>query len=190
MSLEKLYIRYAQALYQSAKKKGCITPVVADVEFLMVLCKAPGFVQLLKSPLYRVARKSALLTSLLEKHLHPETLTFLLFLTARRRIPYLKSILRRFQELHAIERKIAKAYLTTTQPISPTLREKVIAHIQAITSEPNIELVETQDPSLIGGYVFKVGDQQLDMSIRTQLKRLQSHWEASHPITHPFSHEK
>ncbi len=190
MSFEKLYIRYAQALYQSAKKKGCILPVVADVEALMELCKAPDFVQLLKNPLYRVAKKKALLTALLGKHLHPETLTFLLFLTARRRIPYLHPILRMFQELHAIERKIAKAYLTTTQPISSTLRDKVIAHIKAITSVPNIELVETQDPALIGGYVLKVGDQQLDMSIRTQLKRLQSHWEASHPITHPFSHEK
>jgi F-type H+-transporting ATPase subunit delta len=39
-------------------------------------------------------------------------------------------------------------------------------------AEKQVEITEKVDPSLIGGFVLNVGDQQIDASIKNKLKSL------------------
>lgn len=178
MSLKKLHTRYAQALYQAAQKKGTLPQVAKDVHILLkdYLSQA-AFHNLLRNPLYKPQQKKEVLHTLCHKRMHETTLTFLQFVVLKRREAHLKAILQQFEELHKIAKHIKTAYLTTAKEISPPLKEKIIAHIQHITSDEEVQLIEKVDPSLIGGYIVKINDQQLDMSIRTQLYRLKTHWE-------------
>lgn len=180
MSLKKLHIRYAQALYQMAEKKSVLPQVVKDVQVLLAVYEnLPPFQDFLQNPLYKPAQKTKTLTKALDSHLHPTTLTFISFLLTKRREGHLSAILYQFEALRKIEQHIKTAYITTVRTLSPSLRKTIIQHIQEITTDEEVELIEKINTDLIGGYILKIGDQQLDMSIRTQLIRLQNHWEQS-----------
>jgi F-type H+-transporting ATPase subunit delta len=49
------------------------------------------------------------------------------------------------------------------------LRSELLAKIKTEYSLSAVELVEKVDASLIGGLVLRIGDKQLDASIRRQL---------------------
>ena len=50
-------------------------------------------------------------------------------------------------------------------------RQAILAAAQSLTTA-QIEITERVDPSLIGGFVVRVGDQQLDASIAQKIKQL------------------
>ena len=189
MSRTKLHTRYAQALYQRAQNERVLPQVTQDVQRLLALYDhLPLFQSFLKNPLYKPVHKIKAVTKALKPHLHDTTLTFLSFLLTKRREEHLAAILQQFETLRKEAQHIKTAYITTVRPLSPSLRQSIIQHIQHITNDEEVDLIERTDPALIGGYVLKVRDQQLDMSIRTQLIRLQNHWEQSplpdlnHPV--------
>ena len=180
MSANSLSIRYAHAFYAWVKKEKVHTQVWQDIGTLLAAHEAsPAFQGFLANPLDKPATKVSKLTKALGKKVHPATLTFLSFLITKKRESLLTPILRQVVSRYKEDRHIRTAYLTTARPISPTLRKEVVQHIQQLTSEESVELIEKIEETIIGGYVLKVDDQQLDMSLRTQLTSLQKHWEQS-----------
>jgi F-type H+-transporting ATPase subunit delta len=57
-----------------------------------------------------------------------------------------------------------------------SIRQQVMSLVKAAKGD-KIELVETVDPSLIGGFVLRVGDQQYDTSISRKLKQLKNEFD-------------
>jgi F-type H+-transporting ATPase subunit delta len=64
---------------------------------------------------------------------------------------------------------IVKVTLTTASKLEQSTKDKILSKIK-IAGE--IELSEIIDPSLIGGFVVRIGDIQVDASIENQLKKL------------------
>ncbi|MEM7361664.1 MAG: ATP synthase F1 subunit delta [Bacteroidota bacterium] len=178
MPTNNLSIRYAHAFYAWAKQQKGYTQVLQDVRTLLALFEtSPTFQTFLDNPLDKPNKKVKKLTSALAQNLHPTTLAFLSFLINKKRESHLKEILRQMEARHKVDQHIRTAYLTTARPISDILRKEITQHIQQLTSQDTVELVEKRDPQLLGGYLLQVDDKQLDMSLRTQLENLQKHWE-------------
>ena len=53
------------------------------------------------------------------------------------------------------------------------LREEVTNYIQS-TTDFDVELIEEIDEAIIGGAIVKMGDQQLDGSVRRNIKELKN----------------
>lgn len=65
-----------------------------------------------------------------------------------------------------------RATIITTMPLTDALRQKFTAIVLKKTGGKVVELEEKIDPKLIGGYVLRLGDRQIDGSIRSQLNEL------------------
>ena len=65
------------------------------------------------------------------------------------------------------------ASVSSAVPLSNELRQEIEKLVQKINPGKKVYLEERVDESLIGGYVLKVGDQQIDDSLKTKLKTLQ-----------------
>lgn len=61
---------------------------------------------------------------------------------------------------------------TTARPLTDALRKELTASLRAATGAKSIVLEEHVDPALVGGFVAKTPDGELDASIRTQLQHL------------------
>ena len=101
-------------------------------------------------------------------------LLYLLKLSLRKREALIPQIAENFIRLHKIHHKIQTAKVITATPLDGELKDQVIKYINSKT-DFEIELVEEIDKAIIGGAIIKMGDQQLDSSVRRSLKELKKY---------------
>ena len=61
--------------------------------------------------------------------------------------------------------------ITSAVPLDSSTREKIVAKIQA-SVKGQLEIEEKIDESLIGGFVVRMGDMQIDASVSNQFNNL------------------
>ena len=69
---------------------------------------------------------------------------------------------------------IKTAQVTSATPLTPASRAELEQLVIKQTGLTQVKLTEKVDPSLIGGFVLRVGDQQIDDSVRTSLRKLRT----------------
>ena len=76
-----------------------------------------------------------------------------------------------FIQLYKTQKNIAVAKVTTATPLNDSLRKKIIEFIGA-ENKMEIELNEDVDESILGGAIIKIGDKQIDGSVKRNLYNL------------------
>ena len=56
--------------------------------------------------------------------------------------------------------------------MTPALETQVLTKIKALTNKI-VNLEQEVDPSIVGGFILRIGDQQYDASITNQLNQLE-----------------
>lgn len=72
-----------------------------------------------------------------------------------------------FDELNGVE----TAIVTTAFPITSELENKVLSKIKEFSNK-KITIQNTVDPSIIGGFVLRIGDKQFNASVASKLQSL------------------
>jgi len=163
--------RYAKALLDLSKEQGSLESCKDDMQTIMSVCKGSReLVLLLKSPVIKTDKKLAILKEVFA-NCSELSLSFITIIAKKKREALLADIAEKFLAIYQKNLGIEKVRLTTASPIQEDTREKIIAfvHQQGVKS---IELVEQVDQNLIGGLILRLGDQQLDASIKTQINDL------------------
>lgn len=164
--------RYAKSLLQLSLEQGVLEKVSADMKLVAECIDANKDLELLlKSPIIKTDKKIAILNDVFGEKVTPITNAFLNIITNKKREIYLLEIANSFNSQYKLHKKVLTAVITTAQGIDDDTRNKVMALVKN-NSESEVELVEKNDPSLIGGFVLRVGDKQVDTSIARQLKNM------------------
>jgi F0F1-type ATP synthase delta subunit len=64
--------------------------------------------------------------------------------------------------------------VTTARPLTETLRKEIVRDIVHVTGARSVALSEQTDPEILGGFIARTPDAELDASVRTKLKQLAS----------------
>lgn len=164
--------RYANSLLQLAAEKGQLEKVYADMQYVLSTCqKSKDFINFLNSPIINTDKKQAVLKELFASHISETTLGFLQILARKRRESYLPEIAQSFAAQYKEHKNILTAVITSATGIDDAVRKKVLELVKQ-TTKGEVELVEKTDKSLIGGFVLRIGDKQLDASISRKLNEL------------------
>jgi F-type H+-transporting ATPase subunit delta len=164
--------RYAKALYQIGEEEGRINDIRNDVIYLeQTIKESPEFINFLHSPIIKETEKSRLMEQLFKTSVDPLTLSFLLLLTKNKREHFLPSICRFFQQIFKEKMGIKEGSIITAQPLTKEYKDTVNQYIRK-KFKFDIELSEKVDPSIIGGFILRIEDQQIDASIATKLKKI------------------
>jgi len=173
MSEFRVANRYALALISPGEETAELEAATRDLELIdNTIRSSRELLLLLRSPVIRVERKDAVLAVLFEKHVAPSTVRFLCLLTEKGREGLLPDIIKRFFELKDEREGIANVSVRVAVPIA---KQQENAFINKLTSwaGKHVRLRVEVDPSIIGGFVARVGDTVLDASIRHQLDLLE-----------------
>ncbi len=173
MNESKISVRYAKALFGLAKETQSTDALKKDVEVLYkCIQEIPELQFVIQSPVIKAGEKTRLFSEMFRPHFNPMTLTFINLVLERHREEYLAGISRYFLDLMKTEQGIQPAEMLTAVPLDESLRRSVLSLIAKKFSAHQVELNEMVDTRLIGGFVLRVGDQQLDASLATKLKRI------------------
>ena len=174
MIASKITTRYAKSLLDLAIEKNQLKECYNDLIAVEILCsESSDFALMLKSPIINTSKKLSIIKSLFEKKLSKTTYFFIKLITKKKREPLLHSISKNFIELYKSHHKIITAIVTTTIPLDKDLKKKVVSFVKK-KMDKDVELMEKVNQDILGGTIIKVGDLQIDDSVRKQLKELKN----------------
>ncbi|MFZ5938965.1 MAG: ATP synthase F1 subunit delta [Bacteroidota bacterium] len=174
MNESSISVRYARALFQSAKDKGLMEEVNHDMELLLSVCRNEGFNRMIETPVLSGTRKCELLDHMFGDRISALTKSLLELVIRNRRDQYLQGIARYYRELYKKDKGIRSVSLVTAKPLDKETGEKFAKIIQkAFSSE--IEMTTAVREELIGGFLLTVEDQLYDASVASSLKKIRKH---------------
>lgn len=167
--------RYAKSLIDLAIEKGQLEEVYSDMLWLQSACRTNrDFLNLLRSPVIRPDKKTAILESIAAGRLTELTAGFNRLLVRKSREAFLPEIITAFIAQYKAYKGIHTVRLTTATPASEALKQQIIDTVQQQTALKNIELETNVDESIIGGFRLEIGDSLVDASILYDLSKIKA----------------
>ena len=172
MSDSKISVRYAKAILQQAREDNKLGEVKHDVEFIgQCIRQIPELKLLFEIPVVRTSEKKKIIEKIMGDQIDPLTLSFVNLVFTQKREVYLESMIRHFLYLFNKEMGIRSGVLHTPAKLDPAIRDNIINFI-ARKLKIQIELQEQTDEKLLGGFILRIEDHQIDASVASQLAKI------------------
>ena len=172
MSDFKVASRYAKSLLDLSIEKDVVDEVQKDMQIFDNLCRGSrDFYLMLKNPIINHHKKLKILDKIFSQKFHKVSLSIFKLITQKQRESYLPAISSQFLFQYNIYKGIEKAKVTTTFPLTDDLRTEFITAVKNMTGK-KVELEEKIDKEILGGFVLKLNDRQVDDSLSGKLKEL------------------
>lgn len=170
MQNPRLASRYAKSLIDIAQELNVLEAVLDDMELIQQVCTSShDFVLMLKSPVVKADKKTAILHSLFQDKIQKVTLGFVDLLVSKGREFHLPEIVDAFTAQYKELKNIRTVNLTTAVAIDENLKKVIFEKVAASVQDGHVELNTLVDEELIGGFTLEIEDKLFDASIRRDL---------------------
>lgn len=167
----KVAVRYAKSLLELALENGNLDAVAGDMNyFSQTLDENPELARLLNSPIVTGEKKLEVFQNVFGQF-EKVTMNFLALVTKNGRESVLPAIAKSFDEEVKIHKGIVSVELIMAAAFDDSTRKTILAKVEE-SVKGTLEVKETINPDLIGGFIVKMGDKQIDASVLNQLNNL------------------
>lgn len=168
--LNGLPARYANATYVAASKAGALDQIEKELNGLAASAtSSPKFAEFLNNPLISRDLKTKAVESL--EKLNPVTRNLLSCMAGNARLAELPKVVATFTQLMKAKRGQVDAKIISSEPLSAAMLKEVQAAMQSQVAKGKTVIIEqVTDPSIVGGLQVQIGDQFLDLSIKSRIE--------------------
>lgn len=171
MKSSKASIRYAQALLEIALEKNNLESVNGDMDYLRTVnAENRDFELMLTSPIIKADKKVAIFREIFGEF-EEVSMAFIELITKNGREGLLPEIAESFISLVRKNKGITPVTIVSAVKLDGAVRQQILDKIEADT-KGTLEVTEEIDPSLIGGFIVKMGDKRIDASVASKLSQL------------------
>lgn len=167
--------RYASALFALGKEGGAseLERFGVNLEDLAnALTVSPQLAEVFKNPVLSITEKKHVLKALLEKMGVADAVRrFCELLADKGRLPILRDIAAAYSTLLDDFSGISRGVFTGAFALDEGRKANILDQLEKKTGR-KLVLEFKEDAALLGGFVLKLGDLQLDASVRTQIENL------------------
>ncbi len=168
----KVAVRYAGALFSSAKEAGVADSVAESYAAILAVVKDNRDLRtFMDSPQVATQEKKDLIKNVFGEHIDTVLLHFVYLLIDKNRIDNFRDIGVEYAALVEAERGIVRAQVVTAITLPGDLSAQLNARLAASTGKTVI-LEQRVDPAVVGGVKVTLGDYVLDGTVRTNLDLL------------------
>jgi len=172
MSEFRIASSYAKSLLTLADEQKCLDEVMDDMQgFATLAHQNHDLVMMLQNPIINAPTKFKILKKIFEGKVHALTLSIFEIITRKGREQFLPQIVSAFKAQYYEFRGFVESSITTVVPVDADTKKEIDSIVKSITGKKVI-LNEWIDPELIGGFVLKIGDRQIDDSVSGKLRDL------------------
>ncbi|HEV2127481.1 MAG TPA: ATP synthase F1 subunit delta [Thermomicrobiales bacterium] len=169
--------RYVQAIVEIARENGSFDAWKGDLERFEAIARDETVLAYLQNPSVQDARKKQAVDVVLTEA-QPEARNLAHLLIERHRVDIIPEIVQGFDEALLAEQGIVLADVTTAEAIDPSMQEAVRERIGELVGK-RVQLRMHTDPDIIGGLIARIGDEVIDGSVQTRLRRMRARLKAS-----------
>lgn len=164
--------RYAEAVFDLARKQNTLERTLEDVKGIAELFAHRKLAYLLREPKIPARRKETAIRQALTSRVLPTSLNLALLIVRRELVDLMPNLARELEQLVLDYKNEAIAEVTTAAPMDEKQQALVKRALQNKTGK-TIIMHTRVDPAILGGIVARVGDQIIDGSVRYRLSALQ-----------------
>jgi len=168
--------RYAQAAFEIAVQDGTIETWRANLADVATVLTDSQAAPVFADAGIPVADRVAMVGRALD--LPEKALNLARVLVVKGRSHEARAVFEAFNRMADERAGIAHAEVTTAVSLSPEQLTAIESRLSATTGK-TVSAVGVVDPAIIGGVVVRVGDELIDGSVRTRLKRLRRELEGA-----------
>ena len=170
----KVASRYSKALIQIASDKGVLDVVKADMDTVIELFKnSKDFVLFVESPVVGPTQKKEIFDKIFKGKVNAITSTFFDLMVDKGRENGLLVIAKDFMRRYNVLNGIQTVQFFTSDEVSDGFKNE-LSNTLANSLGKKIELNSIIKKDLIGGYILRVGDKQIDHSVKGSLQKLRN----------------
>ena len=173
MKSSKSAPRYSQALLDLAIEQGKLDAISADMKYLAEVCNDNHELELmLQSPVVRADKKIAVLNAVFDQF-DTVTKAYLELIVKNGREAILPQIAASFDAQLKEYKGIVPVKLISAKPLDAGVKKNILSKIEG-SVKGTLEVTEEINPDLIGGFIVRMGDTQIDASVASQLGQLKT----------------
>lgn len=168
--------RYAKSFLDLVMEQGALEEAYNDMKYIAEVCRENHDLEVfLRSPIIKTDKKQAVLKALFEGKLGKTTDAYVKLITNKKRENYLPEIAKEFIAQYKIKKSILTAVVTSANGLDDAIRAKIIEIVKSGSSS-EVVLEERVNKDVIGGFILRVGDKQIDASIANKLNQLKQNF--------------
>lgn len=174
MSQAPVADRYARAIFELGVETGQLAPITEQVRrFAQVYGSSPELRAVLENPVVEAEKRDAVLADVCTRiGLTGHALNLIKLLASRKKLRVMPDIARRLDRFSDEQAGVVRATVTSAKPMPDSFYQKLTAELEAATAR-KIVLERREDPSLIAGFVTRIGDNTIDGSVRGRLNEIE-----------------
>jgi F-type H+-transporting ATPase subunit delta len=169
--MSRAAIRYAKAILETAVSTGKANQVNDDMKSIIAAVNSSADLkEFLASPIITSEVKMNVLSEVFGS-VQADTKSLFRLLQENKRFQILEAIATQFNAQFDEMNGVEVAKVTTAFPITADLEAKILAKATSISTK-KITIQNTVDPSIIGGFILRIGDKQYNASVSNRLHEL------------------
>ncbi|MDD3771299.1 MAG: ATP synthase F1 subunit delta [Weeksellaceae bacterium] len=170
--------RYAKGLMQFATEIGKSSEINQEmIDLKNSIQNSRELAQFLSSPVLDSRRKNEIAKELF-KNFSPATQNFIKLVIGQRREGLLRQIATQFNALYDYSNNIRTAEVISASELNDELIQEILNKAKAKMGENYSYKIENKvNPDLIGGFILRVGDKQIDSTVRASLNKLKKEFD-------------
>jgi len=174
MSNYRIAVRYAKSLISLAIENKKLDKIKADIDLINNLClEVRPFYNFIKNPIINNYKKLGIFQKLFENRIDELSYKFIEIVTKKGREDILPEIGEEFLKEYRTYKNIEIAAITTPIELNEELKNEFISLTKTIIGkDKKVEINEEVDEDLIGGFILRIGDRQIDDSVSSKLRDL------------------
>ena len=169
--MSRAAIRYAKAILETAVSSGKDNQVNDDMKSIIAAVDSSAELkEFLASP---IVASDVKMKALLEvfSSVQAETKSLFRLLQENKRFEILAAIASQYNAQFDNMNGVEVAHVTTAFPLTADLEAKILVKAATISTK-KITIQNTVDPSIIGGFILRIGDKQFNASVSNRLQEL------------------
>ena len=163
---------YAEAVFEIAKEENSFDNWSENLDFLTAVIKDPMMAQVIMNPRMTKTDLESIMLSICEDKISTDTGKNLVrMLVENNRLSVISQLAEQYEQLKAEHLGYVTVDLISTYVVKSNQRQKIEAVLKKRLGKA-ININTSIDRDLVGGWLIRIGDQVIDLSIKGRLQQL------------------
>lgn len=172
MLTSKVAKRYAQGLLDFSQESGQTDAVYSEMkDVLKIMTESKELNRFFQTPFIDFKKKTEAASEIF-KSLSPVSQNLIKLVIKQGRETHLKNIAQEFINKVEDMRGVQRITLTSATELSQKNIEDILKSTSLVKQQSQYDLKTVINPEILGGYILRVGDQQVDASVKSKLEKL------------------
>ena len=177
MLTSKVAKRYAQGFLDFTQESGFTDAAFSEMkDVVKIMTESKELNRFFQTPFIDYKKKTEVANEIF-KSFSPSSLNLIRLVIKHGRESHLRGIAQEFINKVEDLKGVQRITLTAASQLSPANINEILSSSKLVNSTEGIDVTTNINPDIIGGYILRVGDQQIDASVKTKLNQVKKEFQ-------------